>query len=408
MALEVEKIKKDFPILERKINGNDLVYLDNAATSQKPRQVLDSITDYYSNHNANVHRGIHTLSEEATLLYEGARKKVAEFIGAAHPEEIIFTKGTTESLNRIAVSWGLKNLKKGDVILLTNFEHHSNLVPWQVVTQRIGAKLDFINVKTDGEFPLDEFKRKMTKKVKLVAISHASNVLGTIVPVKEICKIAHEVGVLVSVDGAQAVPHLKVNVQSLGCDFYAFSGHKMLGPMGIGVLWARKEILEKLEPYEYGGGMIESVDPNKSTWAEIPVRFEAGTPNVEGAVGLASAIGYLQNIGMDSIREHEVELNRYALKQLEKIKEVAVTGPKDPEKRTGLISFTVKGIHSHDVAAVLNSLGVAVRSGHHCAMPLHKSLNIPSTIRASYYLYNTKKDIDKLVDGIKKAIQMLG
>ena len=408
MLLDTAEIKKDFPILSRKMNGNDLVYLDNAATSQKPKQVIDAIVDYYSNHNANVHRGIHTLSEEATLLYEGARKKVVEFIGAAHSEEVIFTKSATESLNRVAISWGLANLKKGDVVLLTNFEHHSNLVPWQEEAKQVGAELDFINVGVDGEITKEEVKKKLTKNVKLVAIAHASNVLGTIVPVKEICKIAHEVGALVSVDGAQAIPHMKVNVQSLGCDFYSFSAHKMLGPMGIGVLWARKEILEKLEPYEYGGGMIDTVGLHKSTWAEIPVKFEAGTPNVEGAVGLASAIDYLQKIGMGNIREHEIELNKYTLEKLGEIREVAIIGPQDPKRRTGLVSFTVKGIHSHDVAAVLNSMGIAVRSGHHCAMPLHKTLGIPSTIRASYYLYNSKEDTDKLVAGVKKAVEMLG
>jgi len=407
MTMNVKEIKKDFPILDREINGCPLVYLDNAATSQKPRQVLDAIVDYYSNHNANVHRGIHTLSEEATQMYEGARKVVADFINARYSEEVIFTKGTTESINRVAVSWGLQNLKKGDVILLTDFEHHSNLIPWQEEAKIIGAKIEFLEADENGEISLEQVKSKMHNKVKLVSIPHVSNVLGTILPVKEICKIAHSCGALVHVDGAQAIPHMEVNVQNLGCDFYSFSAHKMLGPMGIGVLWGRKELLEKLEPYEYGGGMVEEVDYKKATWTELPIKLEAGTPNVEGAVGLAAAIKYLQEIGMSEVRKHEVELNRYTLEKLNSIEGLKIIGPKEAEKRTGLVSFTIEKLHAHDIAAVLNGMGIAVRSGHHCSMPIHKKLNISATVRASWYIYNTKEDIDKLVEGIEKAKQIL-
>ena len=404
----MKDIKKDFPILNRKINGNPLVYLDNAATSQKPKQVIDAISDYYSNYNANVHRGIHTLSEEATKLYEDSRKKIAEFIGASHPEEIIFTKGATESLNRVAFSWGLKNLNKDDVILLGDFEHHSNVVPWQIVAEKTGAKLEYMDSDENGEITLDEVKNKITEKVKIISITHASNVLGTIVPIKEICKIAHEKNILVCVDGAQAVPHMIVNIQSLGCDFYAFSGHKMLGPMGTGVLWVKKEILEELEPYEYGGGMIEEVSYESAVFTEAPIKFEAGTPNVSGAVGLAAAVSYLQKIGMGEIREHEIFLNKYLLEKLFEIKEVQIIGSKNPEKRTGVVSFIVKNVHAHDIASVLNGYGVAVRSGHHCTMPYHKKRGLAATTRVSHYLYNTTEDIDKLIEGLKKAIEVLG
>ncbi len=404
----MKDLRKDFPILNREINGNRLVYLDNAATTQKPKQVIDSISEYYSNHNANVHRGIHTLSEEATKLYEDARKKVAGFIGAAHPEEIVFTKGATESLNRVAVSWGLKNLKQGDIVLLSDFEHHSNMIPWLEQTKVVGAKVEYLESNENGEITLEEVKRKISGKVKIISIAQASNVLGTIVPIKEITKLAHEKGILVCVDGAQSVPHMKVNIQSLDCDFYAFSGHKMLGPMGIGVLWVRKEILDKLEPYEFGGGMIEEVTYEKATYTKAPMKFEAGTPNVSGAIGLATAVDYLENVGMDEIRKHEIELNKYALEKLAALKGVQIIGPKEAEKRTGLISFVVKNVHPHDVASILNGFGVAVRSGHHCAMPYHRKHGLMATTRTSYYLYNTKEDIDKLIEGISKAITLLG
>jgi cysteine desulfurase/selenocysteine lyase len=405
--MNTEETKKDFPIFKRKIGVNDLVYLDNAATTQKPTQVLDAITDFYSNHNANVHRGIHTLSEEASEMYSNARATVARFIHAVHPEEIIFTKGATESLNMVAFSWGLENLKKGDKILLTDFEHHSNLVPWQIISQRTGAELKFISTGIDGVLSIASVKAELTPDVKLVCIAHASNVLGTIVDIKEISKIAHANGALVCVDGAQAVPHIPVNIQSLGCDFYAFSGHKMLGPMGIGVLYIKKELMEKLMPYQFGGGMISEVSLTKSEWAISPEKFEAGTPNVAGAVGLASAIDYLSSIGMEKIREHEIKLNEYALEKIRGIEGIEILGPTNPSERTGLVSFYSPIIHAHDIASVLNSMGVAVRSGHHCAMPLHKELNIPATVRASYYIYNDTSDIDKLIEGVEKALKML-
>ncbi|HQA96279.1 MAG TPA: aminotransferase class V-fold PLP-dependent enzyme, partial [Candidatus Colwellbacteria bacterium] len=298
----MKDIRKDFPILERKINGRELVYLDNAATSQKPKQVLEAIAGYYSNHNANIHRGLHTLSEEATDMYEKSREKIAGFIGANCPEEVVLTKGATESLNMVAAMWGATNLKKNDTILFGDFEHHSNMVPWLEAAEKTGAKIEYLESDENGEIRMEEVEKKMTDKVKLIAITHASNVLGTIVPIKEICRLAAKKGILVCVDGAQAAPHLKVNMADLGCDFYCFSAHKMLGPMGVGVLWARKEILEKLKPYEFGGGMIDEVSYRKATYAAIPARFEAGTPNVAGAIGFAAAVDYLEKIGMDNIR----------------------------------------------------------------------------------------------------------
>lgn len=405
--MNIEEIKKDFPILKRKIGEADLVYLDNAATTQKPFHVIASITSYYENHNANVHRGLHTLSEEASELYDSARKKVAGFINAVYPEEIVFTKGATESLNMVAISWALKNIKKNEKILLTNFEHHSNIIPWQKVAEKTGAQLKIVRADKDGLLSTSEFKEAVDETVRLVCVAHASNVLGTVVDVKEISKIAHSKGALVCVDGAQAVPHLPVNIQSLGCDFYSFSGHKMLAPMGIGVLYVKREIMEKMDPYQFGGGMIKSVSFENSDWAEGPQKFEAGTPNVEGAVGLASAIDYLNNVGMSQIRDHEISLNDYALKKLGDVEGVKIIGPKNPEDRTGLVSFYSEKVHAHDIASVLNTVGVAVRSGHHCAMPLHKDLGIPATVRASYYIYNDTADIDKLVEGVTKALKML-
>ena len=399
--------EKDFPILKRKIGKNRLVYLDNAASSQKPQQVIDALVDYYTLHNANVHRGIHTLSEEATNMFEGARKKIAHFIGASHPEEIIFTKGASESLNRVAFEWGIENIKEGDVILTTLMEHHSNLVPWQIVAERTGATLKVLDVNIEGQVSIPKYQEALKANVKLVALTQASNVMGTILPIKKMTEMAHKADAVVVVDGAQAIPHLHVNVKSLDCDFYCFSGHKMLGPTGIGVMWGKKELLEEMPPYEYGGGMIHIVTKDKSTWAPLPEKLEAGTPNIAGVIGLGAAVDYLSNIGMQNIRDHEIELNEYALKKLPEISGLTILGPKNPKDRTGLISFTVEGLHGHDIASVLNSCGVAVRSGHHCAQPLHKNLNIPASTRASYYLYNNKEDIDVLYEGILKAIELL-
>ncbi len=405
--MDIEKIRKDFPILGRKIGLNDLVYLDNTATTQKPLQVIDAIKDYYMEHNANVHRGIHTLSEEASEMYDNARKTVAHFINAVYPEEIIFTRGTTESLNTAAFSWGVPNLKKGDKILLTNFEHHSNLIPWQIVAKSTGAELKFIKTDEHGDVDMTEFKSALTPNVKLVCIAHASNVLGTVTDIKEISKMAHAVGALICVDGAQAVPHMPVNVQSLGCDFYAFSGHKMLGPMGIGVLYVKKSLMGQMVPSQFGGGMIKEVSLTDASWAEAPEKFEAGTPDAAGAIGLAAAIEYLSAIGMDKVREHEIKLSKYMVEKLTAIEGIKILGPLDPEKRTGLVSFYSEKVHAHDIASVLNSSGIAVRSGHHCAMPLHKELGLPATVRASYYIYNDFSDIDKLAEGVKKALKML-
>ncbi|AHB40687.1 TPA: cysteine desulfurase [candidate division WWE3 bacterium] len=405
--MDIKKLKKDFPILFRKIGLNDLVYLDNAATSQKPVQVVEAVKDFYLEHNANVHRGIHTLSEEASGMYEDARKKVARFINAIYPEEIIFTHGATESLNMAAFSWGVPNLKKGDKILLTGFEHHSNLIPWQIVAKNTGAELKFVKTESNGTVDMSEFKNVLTPDVRLVCVAHASNVLGTILDVREISKLAHAVGALVCVDGAQAVPHIPVNIQSLGCDFYAFSGHKMLAPMGIGVLYVKKSVMEQMVPSQFGGGMIKEVSLTEASWAEAPEKFEAGTPDVGGAIGLAAAVDYLLAIGMDKVREHEIELNRHAIEKLNSIEGIKIIGPVDPEKRTGLVSFYSEKVHAHDIASVLNSSGVAVRSGHHCAMPLHKEMGLPATVRASYYIYNDLSDIDKLAEGVEKALKML-
>ncbi|KKS17349.1 MAG: cysteine desulfurase, cysteine desulfurase / selenocysteine lyase [candidate division WWE3 bacterium GW2011_GWC1_41_7] len=397
----------DFPILNRKINGKDLIYLDSAATSQKPVQVIDAVTDYYKNHNANVHRGVHTLGDESTELYEAARKRVASFIGAVTPSEIVFTNNATDSLNLVAQGWGLINLKKGDVVLTTVAEHNSNVLPWEYICERTGSGVEYMELTDEGLLDMDVFKSKLTDKVKVVVLSHASNVLGTILPVKQISELAKEKGALVVIDGSQAVPHIQVNVQSLGCDFYAFSGHKMLGPMGIGVLWGRRELLSNMIPIRFGGGMVLDVDKKTYELAEVPECFEGGTPDVAGAVGLAAAIDYLDDYGMENVRKHEIELTSYAIEKLRTVKGLWILGPHNPDVRTGLISFVIDGIHSHDVASILDSEGIAVRSGMHCAMNLHKNMQISSSTRASFYIYNTLEDIDKLLAGIEKAVGLL-
>ena len=406
--MDTNKIREEFPILKVKINNQPLVYLDNAATSQKPKMVVKAIEDFYFKHNANVHRGLHTLSEDASEMYEDARKTVAKFINATHESEVIFTSGATDGLNFVAQTWARKNLKKGDVILVTEAEHHSNLVPWQMVAEETGAVIDYVELGETGEITLDNFKAKISDKVKLAAFFHCSNVLGQVLPVKEISKLVKQNGGIVVVDGAQAVPHLPVNVQNLGCDFYAFSGHKMLGPMGIGVLWVKRELLETLAPFKFGGGMIDLVEMKKSTWAVSPEKYEAGTPNVAGAIGLAAAMDYLTELGMENVAAHENNIVSYALQRLSEIKQIKIIGSKDANTRNGLVSFYMDEIHAHDIASVLNSIGVAVRSGHHCTMPLHKKLNIPASVRASFYIYNTEADVDKLIEGIHKAIKILG
>ncbi len=409
--LDVQKIKADFPILARQVNNRDLVYLDNAATSQKPSQVLTAVDDYYKTCNANVHRGSHTLADEATSLYEKSREIVAKFIGARLSEEIAFVKNTTEAINLIAYSYATKFLQRDDEILLGVWEHHSNLVPWQEVCLKTGAKLVYTYPTKDGLFDMDDFKSKLSKKTKLVAVAHASNVLGTIFPVADIVAEAKRVGAVVVVDGAQSVPHMPVDVQKLGCDFFAFSGHKMLAPMGVGVLYAKSEILQKMDPFITGGGMIFEVDNQNSSWEKPPYKFEAGTPNVSGAVGLAKAVQYLQELGMDKVRSHEVELNAYALESFRKIgltlASFDILGPTDPQKRSGLMSLYLAGMHAHDISAILDQRGVAVRSGFHCAMPLHQHLKIGPTCRASWYIYNDKTDIDALLAGVLEASRIL-
>lgn len=393
--------KKDFPILKQKIKGKPLVYLDNSATTQKPKKVIQAIIEYYEKDNANVHRGVHELSMRASEAYEHAHQIVADFIHAAF-EEIIFTKGTTESLNLVASSLG-KNLKKGDEIVLSEMEHHSNFVPWQQIAREKGAKIQLIPLTKEYRLDMKAAEKLISKKTKIVSLIHCSNVLGTVNPIKELAQKAHKVGALMIIDAAQSVPHMKVDVKDLDCDFLAFSGHKMFAPTGIGVLYGKKELLERLEPYQYGGGMIQEVTLEKTTWNELPWKFEAGTPNIEGALGLARAIEYMQDIGMGNIERYNQELTEYALRQLSTIKGLVIIGPKENKDRAAVISFTLEGLHPHDVGEILNQEGVAIRGGNHCAMPLMTSLKIIGTNRASFQIYNTKEDVDSLIKGIKKA-----
>lgn len=403
--------RQDFPILKRKINGKPLVYLDSAATSLKPTPVVRAMVDYYTQYTANIHRGIHTLAVEATEKYEEARKKIAHFIGASSEKEIIFTRGTTEAINLVAYAWGRSNIEKGDEIILTVMEHHSNLVPWQQLAIENGAVLKYLDIDDQGKLPkISEIRSQISDKTKLVAITHVSNVLGTINPLKEICReiksLQPTAKPLILVDGAQAAPHMKVNVADLGCDFYAFSGHKMLGPTGIGILWGKKEILETLPSFQFGGDMIKEVYLERTVLADLPYKFEAGTPDIAGVIGLGAAVDYLEKVGLDKIREHEKELVAYSLSQMRKIPGVSIYGPMDANQRGGVISFNVKGIHPHDLAQILDEEGIAIRSGHHCAMPLHTRLAISASARASFYLYNNQEEIDKLIEGIKKAKQI--
>lgn len=408
-AINPAKIKEDFPIFSRVINGTPLVYLDNAATTQKPKQVIDSLSEYYSNHNANINRGIHTLGDESTELYEAARHKVATFIGAAKASEIVVTKNTTDALNMVAGGWGLKKLSAKDTILVTSHEHNSNILPWNEVAKSTGAELEVLEIFEDTDVTLAKLRDRVARgDVKVLVMSHTSNVLGDIFPVKEIASVAKSKGVVVVVDGSQAVPHLPVNVQSLGVDFYAFSSHKMLGPMGVGILWGRQELLEEMSPINFGGGMVLNFDLESPTWQKVPERFEAGTPDVAGLIGLGVAIDYLNSVGMETIRAHEIKLSKYLLEKLQEFKDLHILGTLDPEKRCGLVSFYIDKIHSHDIAAVLNANGVAVRSGMHCAMHLHKKLGIPASTRFSYYLYNSKEDLDIALEALKKCIKILG
>lgn len=399
---DVEAIIKDFPILNEKVNGKRLAYLDSTATSQKPQQVIDALEDYYKRYNSNVHRGVHTLGSLATDGYEGARETVRRFIHAPYFEEIIFTRGTTASINLVAHSYGDANVEAGDEIVVTQMEHHANIVPWQQLAKRKNATLKFIPMTDSGELTLEAVKETITDKTKIVAVAHVSNVLGTINDVKSIAQIAHEHGAIISVDGAQSVPHMKVDVQDLDVDFYSFSGHKMLGPTGIGVLYGKRELLNQMEPIEFGGDMIDFVGLYESTWTDLPTKFEAGTPLIAQAIGLKAAIEYLENIGFDAIHAHEAEITAYAYEKMSEIEGIDIYGS-DKDKRAGIITFNLKDVHPHDVATALDTEGVAVRAGHHCAQPLMKWLNVSSTARASFYIYNTKEDVDQLVEGLKQT-----
>ena len=396
------EIRKDFPIFD----GDKIAYLDSGATTQRPKQVLEAVDNFYKTANANPHRGAYDLSIKATDIYENARVKVSEFINSPKPEQVIFTKNCSESLNLIAYSYGLNELKKDDKIVISIMEHHSNLVPWQFVSKKCGCSLEYMYVNDDGELTDEEIESKIVPGVKLVGITQTSNVLGTINDVKKITKRAHEVGAIVVVDGAQSVPHMKVDVQDIDCDFLVFSGHKMLSPLGIGVLYGKKELLNKMQPFLFGGDMIEYVYEQETTFAELPAKFEAGTQNVGGAVGLAAAIDYINNIGMDTIADIEKELTKYLFDELSKLEFVTIYGPRNLEHKAGVISFNINGVHPHDVASVLDSIGVCVRSGNHCAQPLLRKMDIDSTVRASLYMYNTKEDIDKLVIGLNKTYDM--
>lgn len=395
--------KSDFPILDQEINGHPLVYLDSAATSQKPLVVLDALQKYYREDNSNVHRGVHTLGSRATEAYELAREKVARFIHAPSSEQIVFTRGTTESLNMVAYGWARLRLKEGDEIVTTVSEHHSNLVPWQQVARFTGAKLKFIPLEPDGTMTSEAIAATITEQTKVVAVAHVSNVLGTMHPIREIARRTHEVGGILVVDGAQSVPHLPVDVVDLDCDFLAFSGHKMCGPTGVGVLYGKRRLLDEMEPTYFGGEMIDIVELERSTWKETPWKFEGGTPIIAGAIGLGVAVDYLTDIGMEKIADHDTQLAAYAMEVLSRIDGVTVYGPGVGKPRGGLVTFNLDGVHPHDVSTVLDSEGVAVRAGHHCAQPLMKFLSVPSTARASFYLYNTDADIDALAKAIVSA-----
>ncbi|NQI70744.1 cysteine desulfurase [Streptococcus suis] len=399
--MDLERIRKDFSILDQVVNDEPLVYLDNAATTQKPQQVLDVLADYYQKDNANVHRGVHTLSERATARYEAARQKVADFIQAKSSKEILFTRGTTTSLNWVA-QFAKGILQPDQEVIISVQEHHSNIIPWQQACQQTGAKLRYVPLK-DGELDVDSLKSMLSEKTKFVSLAHVSNVLGGVAPIGEIAELVHEVGAYLVVDGAQSVPHMAVNVQELDVDFYAFSGHKMLGPTGIGVLYGKEELLNLMSPVEFGGEMIDFVYEQSATWKELPWKFEAGTPNIAGAVGLGAAIDYLTEIGMEAIQAHEAELVDYVFPKLQAIPGLTIYGSQDLSKRTGVIAFNLDDLHPHDVATALDYEGVAVRAGHHCVQPLLRYLQVPATVRASFYIYNTKADCDKLVEAIIKT-----
>ena len=399
--LDVEAVRKDFPILNQIVNDEPLVYLDNAATTQKPRQVLRAITDYYENDNANVHRGVHTLAERATAAYEAARERVRSFIHVASTKEVLFTRGTTTGLNWVA-RYAESVLQPGDEVLISVMEHHSNIIPWQEACKKTGARLIYAYLK-DGMLDLADFQLKLTEKTRFVALAHVSNVLGVVNPIKEIAELVHQTNALLVVDGAQSVPHMKIDVQDLDVDFFAFSSHKMLGPTGIGVLYGKEELLEQMSPVEFGGEMIDFVYEQEATWKELPWKFEAGTPNIAGAIGLSAAIDYLDKIGMETVHQYEQDLIAYLFPKLQAVEGLTIYGSEDLTQRSGVISFNLAGLHPHDVATALDYEGVAVRAGHHCAQPLLSYLGVSATVRASFYLYNTKADCDKLVEALQKT-----
>ncbi len=401
-AIDVERIREDFPILKRKVHGKRLVYLDNAATTQKPKAVIDALVGYYSMYNSNVHRSVHTLGEEATAAYEGAREKAASFVGA-QPKRLVFVRGTTEATNLVRFAWGEKNVKKGDVLVTTLMEHHSNIVPWQLLARSKGATLKFAGLNPDGTLDMGSFESLLKESPRLVAFTHCSNVLGTINDVKSLCSKAHAAGAITVVDGAQSVPHMPVDVASMGADFFAYSGHKMLGPTGIGALVGRKDLLDDMDPFQGGGEMIREVFLDHATWNDVPYKFEAGTVNIADAIGLGAAVDYLTSVGMGKVREHEVLLLKYALEVLAKVKGFHAYGPEDPDRRGGVISFNYADVHPHDLATILDEEGIAIRSGHHCAQPLMRWLDVAATSRASFHVYNSYDDIDALKAGLQKA-----
>ncbi len=406
--LDQTALRAQFPTLAQEVGGHPLVYLDNAATSQKTQYVLDALAAYYERDNANVHRGIHELSRRATIAFEEARVKLANFLGAADSAELVWTRGTTEAINLVASSWGMDTLGEGDEILLSSMEHHSNVIPWQLVARRTGARLRYIEMDEQGRLILDDLPELLSDRTRIVAISHISNALGTVNPVREIAELAKRVGALVLVDGAQAVPHRRVDVQELGCDFYAFSGHKMCGPTGSGGLWARRELLESMPPYQGGGEMIRNVGREESTWAEIPHKFEAGTPNIAGAIALGAAVDFLDEVGFDAIAEHERELLAYALERLDDLGGVKIYGPTDLHERSGVISFTMGDAHPHDISTILDTEGIAIRAGHHCAQLVMQHFGISATARASFYLYNSTEDVDRLIEGLASVKEIFG
>lgn len=405
-GFDVERIREDFPILQTRVHGNPLVYLDNAATSQKPQAVIDAISDYYSGENANIHRGVHYLSELATRKYEETREKVKHLINAKSTREIIFVRGTTEAVNLVSSTYGRENIKAEDEIIISNMEHHSNIVPWQLLCESTDAKLKVIPINDDGEIIFDEYQKLMSDKTKLVAVVHTSNSLGTINPVKRIIEVAHSHNVPVLLDGAQAVPHQKIDVQELDCDFFAFSSHKFFGPTGVGVLFAKEDLLEKMPPYEGGGEMITSVTFEKTTYNELPHKFEAGTPNIAGVVALGAAIDYVNEVGYENIHEHEDELLKYATEALSSIKSLRIIGT--AATKASVISFTLDNIHPHDMGTILDRQGIAVRTGHHCTQPVMERFNVPATTRASFAFYNTKEEVDRLVEGIHHLLKLFG